>query len=75
MSYARERGRRRSRRRRVLWVFLRLVVLGLVFAAGVALGQALDDNPQPGSTVTRVRKLVPIPARETVTVTVTSSSP
>jgi hypothetical protein len=44
----------------------------LVFVAGLALGQALHDNPKPGGTQTLVRTLKPLalpPARETVTVT------
>ena len=43
-----------------------------MFAAGLALGQALQDNPSPGGTQTIVRTLRPLPlppARETVTVT------
>lgn len=53
-----------------------LVVVGavLLFAVGIALGEALHDNPQPGGTQSLVRTLQPLPlapaARETVTVTV-----
>jgi hypothetical protein len=53
-----------------------LVAGGLVvaFVVGVALGEALHDNPAPGGTQTLVRTLHPLPlapaARETVTVTV-----
>jgi hypothetical protein len=53
-----------------------LIVVGaaLVFAVGVALGEALHDNPSPGGTQSLVRTLQPLPlapaARETVTVTV-----
>jgi hypothetical protein len=53
-----------------------LVALGaaLVFAVGIALGEALHDNPRPGGTQSIVRTLQPLPlapaARETVTVTV-----
>ncbi len=43
------------------------------FVIGIALGQALDDNPEPGGTQTLIRTLKPLPlapaARETVTVT------
>lgn len=49
-------------------------MLLVVFAAGLALGQALDDNPSSGDTQTLVRTLKPLevpPARETVTVTAT----
>jgi hypothetical protein len=45
----------------------------MVFAAGLALGQSLDDNPSPARTQTFVRTLKPLalpPAPETVTVTV-----
>lgn len=53
-----------------------LIAVGavLVFAIGVALGEALHDNPQSGGTQSLVRTLQPLPlapaARETVTVTV-----
>lgn len=46
----------------------------VVFAVGVALGEALHDNPGEGQTQTLVRTLRPLPlapaARETVTITV-----
>jgi hypothetical protein len=48
------------------------VLVGLVFALGVALGEALNDRPQPGRTRMFVRTLQPStlpPVRETVTVT------
>ncbi len=53
-----------------------LLVVGavLVFAVGVAVGEALHDNPKPGGTQSLVRTLQPLPlapaARQTVTVTV-----
>lgn len=53
-----------------------LVLAGVVavFVVGIALGEALHDNPRPGGTQTLVRTLHPLPlapaARETVTVTV-----
>jgi len=54
-------------------LLLAAVVL-LVFALGIALGQALNDNPDSGGTQTLIRTLHPLPlapaARETVTVTV-----
>jgi hypothetical protein len=49
-----------------------VLVLAAVFAAGVALGEALHDNPKPGGTRTGVRTLKPLPlppVRRTVTVT------
>jgi hypothetical protein len=48
-----------------------VVVLASAFAAGIALGEALHDNPQPGGTQTLVRTLRPLPvAPAPVTVTV-----
>lgn len=56
--------------RRALLVAAALLV---VFAIGVALGEALHDNPGKGETQTLVRTLRPLPlapaARTTVTVT------
>ena len=53
-----------------------LVLAGaLLFAVGIAVGEALHDNPRPGGTQTRVRTLKPLqlpPANVTVTVTTTS---
>jgi hypothetical protein len=50
-----------------------VVTLAVVFAVGVAVGEALHDNPRPGGAQTLVRTLRPLPlapaARETVTVT------
>ncbi len=55
------------------WILLAIAAL-VVFAVGIGLGQALNDNPQPGGTQTLIRTLEPLPlapaARETVTVTV-----
>jgi hypothetical protein len=56
---------------------IRSLLLGvgvlLVFAVGIAVGEALHDNPKAGGTQTLVRTLKPLPlapaARETVTVT------
>jgi hypothetical protein len=48
----------------------------LVFCVGIALGEALHDNPKPGGAQTIVRTLHALPlapaARETVTITVTN---
>jgi hypothetical protein len=61
------RRRRRSSRvpRRVAWALL----LAVVFAVGIALGQALEDNPRPASTVTSDRTFTLPPESKTVTVT------
>jgi hypothetical protein len=52
-----------------------LVAAGaLLFAVGIAVGQALEDATPPGGTQTLVRTLKPLqlpPARVTVTVTTT----
>ena len=56
---------------RPLLLALAAVVL---FVVGIAVGEALHDNPKAGGTQTLVRTLSPLPvapaARETVTVTV-----
>jgi hypothetical protein len=50
-----------------------VVAAAAVFVLGVALGEALHDNPKPGGEQTLVRTLKPLPlapaARETFTVT------
>jgi hypothetical protein len=53
--------RPRTRRRKRLvpsWVVTFLLVL-LVFLVGIALGQALHDNPKPGGTQTIVQTFTP----------------
>lgn len=72
---ARPRTARRPRRRgpRLRRAALRLLAVAAIFAAGVALGQALRDNPRSGGDRTQVRTLRPLPlppAVRTVTVTV-----
>ncbi|HET7648033.1 MAG TPA: hypothetical protein VFK17_05640 [Gaiellaceae bacterium] len=53
---------------------LAALAVAIVFVVGIAVGEALHDNPAPGGTQTLVRTLHPLPlapaARETVTVTV-----
>jgi hypothetical protein len=65
MSTYQRRRRKSSTRRRVIWG----LVLVLVFAVGVALGQALEDNPQPASTITQDQTITLPPESATVTVT------
>ena len=54
-----ERSARRRRRRRaeVTRWGIRVAIVLIVFALGVALGQALHDNPKPGETITLERTL------------------
>jgi hypothetical protein len=52
----RERRRRRRREESIRWG-IRIALVLIVFALGVALGQALHDNPKPGQTVTFERTL------------------
>jgi hypothetical protein len=52
----RERRRRRRREELVRWGVGVLIVLA-VFGLGIALGQALHDNPRPGGTITLERTL------------------
>ena len=65
MSASERRRRKSATRKRVVWGLL----FALVFAVGVALGQALEDNPRPSSTITHDRTFTPLPAPSTVTVT------
>ena len=59
MTEQRERRPRRRRRTRVLRRLLGLVLVAAVFAVGVAVGEALHDNPKPGITVTTVKTVQP----------------
>jgi hypothetical protein len=69
----------RRRRRRGVWLLpwlLRVAVIAIVFAAGVALGQALEDRPEPAQPVTSFATIQPWTQTgaqtETRTVTVTT---
>jgi hypothetical protein len=60
---------RRQRRRKVpRWVILGLAG-AIVFAIGIALGQALEDSPRSGQTTTLQRTFTVRPESATVTVT------
>jgi hypothetical protein len=61
--------RRRRRREEIARWSLRAVLILLVFAAGIALGQALHDNPKLGGTVTleRTVSLPSVPPGSTIT--------
>ena len=51
----------RPRRRRRRWLRRLLVAAAVIaaFAVGVAVGEALHDNPKPGVTITTVRTIRP----------------
>jgi hypothetical protein len=65
MSSFERRRRKSSTRRRVVWA----LAFALVFAVGIALGQALEDNPRPASTTTQDRTFTLPSVPSTVTVT------
>jgi tetrahydromethanopterin S-methyltransferase subunit C len=60
--------RRRKKSSAPKWIALGVVCV-LVFAVGIALGEALNDNPGPGHTRTLQRTLTLAPESATVTVT------
>ena len=60
--------RRRKKRSAPKWIVLGLIAV-LVFAVGIALGEALNDNPGPGHTRTLQRTMTLVPESSTVTVT------
>jgi hypothetical protein len=71
----REGRRRASPGRRILAWIVRLLVVAGVFVAGLAIGRAVEDAPEPGGTQTIVRTLEPLtvePSERTITVTTTS---
>jgi hypothetical protein len=66
----RNERRRLQRRREVIRWGTRGLVVVLIFSLGVALGQAIQDNPQPGQTVTFDRTLhVPTTGNQGSTIT------
>jgi len=66
----RNERRRLQRRREVIRWSIRVLLVLLVFSLGVALGQAIHDNPEPGRTVTFDRTLhVPTTGAQGSTIT------
>jgi hypothetical protein len=66
----REERRRRRRRQELIRWGIRVGVAVVVFLLGIALGEALHDNPKPGSTITLQRTLhVPTGGNPASTVT------
>jgi amino acid permease len=60
-----QRRIRRTGRRRLRWLKLLALAVGVLvaFGLGIGLGQALDDGPPTGATQTFVRTLQPLPQR------------
>jgi hypothetical protein len=56
VSQARRRGKRRTFPVRAV---VAIVVAVFLFALGIALGEALKDNPKPHLTVTSTKTIVP----------------
>jgi hypothetical protein len=65
----REDRRRRKRRKEIVRWSFRVLLVVLVLAVGIAIGEAIHDNPKAGETVTFERTLsVPsVPAGSTAT--------
>jgi len=59
ISPAERRARRHAPRSRLFFWLAGLVLAAVLFGAGVAVGEALHDNPTPGMTQTSVRTLHP----------------
>jgi hypothetical protein len=58
----RPRPEPKRRARKALWIVLALATVAVVFALGVALGEALhQDGPQKGAPQTFVRTLTSLP--------------
>jgi hypothetical protein len=53
-------GRRRAKRRSPRNTILLALAFVVAFGVGVALGQALHDNPRPGGVQTSFRTLPPL---------------
>lgn len=69
MSSLEQPSRRRPAPRRRRWprLVLTVVAAALLLAVGIAVGQALDDGPEPGLTQTSVRTLEPLPQEPATT--------
>lgn len=59
MSVGIPNRRRRRRGAGVVGWLIRLAAVAVVFALGVAVGQALEDRPQAGQPVTTFRTIQP----------------
>jgi hypothetical protein len=52
---------RRRRRNRVLWLILGIATAAVAFALGVALGQTLEENPEPARQSTTIVRTLTVP--------------
>lgn len=77
MTLARPTAARHRRKRRpsILGWALRVLLVVVVFALGVAVGQALEDRPQPAKPVTRVSTIEPWTQTDSRATTVTVTTP
>jgi hypothetical protein len=64
-----ERRRRRRRQELIRWA-VRVGLALLLFLVGIAVGEALHDNPKPGSTIT-LQRTVQVPTTGNPASTVT----
>jgi hypothetical protein len=58
-------ARPRRRRNRVLWLIVGIVTAAVAFALGVALGQTLEENPEPGRQSTTIVRTLTVPLAPT----------
>ena len=68
-------ARRRKRRPSILGWALRVLLVVVVFALGIAVGQAIEDRPEPAQPVTNVSTIQPWTQTGTQTETVTVTTP
>jgi hypothetical protein len=54
-------GTRPRRRGRVLWVIAAVLTAAVAFGLGIALGQALEENPEPSPTSTTIVRTLTVP--------------
>jgi hypothetical protein len=54
-------GARPRRRRRLLWVVAAVLAAAVAFALGIALGQALEDDPDPAPGSTTIVRTLTVP--------------
>ncbi|MCW2977771.1 MAG: hypothetical protein JWM06_3052 [Actinomycetia bacterium] len=59
ITHVERRSRRGAPRSRPLLWLVGLALAAVLFGAGVAVGEALHDNPTPGITHTSVRTIHP----------------